>query len=136
MPHPLSVFPSLLDYGLLAPFLIRIVAGFIFLDLGYLKVKKERERWYNLFNTFIGMGGFLVTLVAVVEMVGGVLLILGLFTQIAALVLALLAFLNLYLEWREPAFIRRSLVFYMMLFAMTLSLLFSGAGFLAFDLPL
>jgi putative oxidoreductase len=132
----LSIFPSFLDYGLLAPFIIRIVVGLIFVDLGYLKIRKERERWYNLFNTFIGIGGFFVNLIALIEMIGGLLLILGLFTQAAALALALLAFLNLYLEWRDPAFVRRSFVFYPMLFAMTLSLLFSGAGFLAIDLPL
>jgi uncharacterized membrane protein YphA (DoxX/SURF4 family) len=125
-----------LDYSLLAPFIIRIVAGLIFIDLGYLKFRKERTRWYGLFNTFLGVGGFFVTLAAAIEIVGGILLFVGLFTQAAALVLAILTWLNLYLEWRDEAFVRRDLVFYAMLFAMTLSLLFSGAGFFAFDLPL
>lgn len=132
----LSLFPSLLDYSLLAPFIIRLVAGLIFLDLGYLKLRRERTRWTDLFNTFLGFGGIFVAIIAAIETVGGLLLIIGLFTQAAALVLAILTFLNLYLEWRDPAFVRRSFVFYLMLFAMTLSLLFSGAGFLAFDLPL
>jgi len=132
----LSAFPSLLDYGLLAPLIIRVIAGLIFIDLGYLKIRKERERWYNLFNTFLGIGGFFVGLAAFIEFAGGILLVIGLFTQVAALVLAVITWLNLYLEWRDERFVRRSFVFYIMLFAMTLSLLFSGAGFLAFDLPL
>jgi uncharacterized membrane protein YphA (DoxX/SURF4 family) len=132
----LSAFPSLLDYGLLAPFIIRVVAGLIFIDLGYLKIKRERTRWFNLFNTFLGIGGFFVGLAAAIEIVGGILLFIGLFTQVAALVLAILTWLNLYLEWRDEMFVRRSFVFYVMLFAMTLSLLFSGAGFFALDYPL
>ena len=64
------------------------------------------------------------------------MLILGAYTQIAALVLALLTFAESYIEYKDPAILRRNLVFYVMLFAIVVSLLLSGAGAYAFDLPL
>lgn len=136
MPHPTNPFPILLDFALLAPFLLRVIVGLIYIDLGYLKLRRENERWETLMKTFLGLGGFAVTLVAFVEMLLGLLLILGLYTQVAALVLALLAFANAYLESKNDAFVKRDIVFHVMLFTMAVSLLFLGAGFLAFDLPL
>lgn len=134
--HTLNIFPFFLDYGLLAPFFIRVAAGLIFLDLGVLKLNKERGRWLALYQNFLKGGPGLLTGVALIEAVGGILLLIGLYTQIAAIVLAILSFFNLYFEWRDPAFVRRSFAFHLMLFVMTVSLVFSGAGFLAFDYPL
>jgi uncharacterized membrane protein YphA (DoxX/SURF4 family) len=132
----LNPFPILLDYQLLSPFLIRIVAGVIFIDLGYFMLTKERERWLALFSDFLKAGKILLNVVAAIEIVGGLMFVVGFLTQYAALALAILSFLNLYLEWIDPVFVRRNFVFHLMLFVMTISLLFSGAGFLAFDLPL
>ena len=132
----LNTFPTLLDFGLLAPFLIRIVAGLIFIDLGIFKLTRERKQWTGLFRTFLRAGAGLVNVLALVEIVGGLLLIIGMFTQVSALALGLLTFVNLNLEFKNPAFVRRDFTFYVMLFAMTMSLLFTGAGFFAYDLPL
>ena len=60
--------------------------------------------------------------------VGAASVILGIFTQGGVLVLALL---STYCAKKSE-----NKVVYALLFAMALSLLFSGAGFLAFDLPL
>jgi len=68
--------------------------------------------------------------------VGGALLILGLYTQIAALALAFITFGQLYVEYKEETLLKRNLAFYLLLFAITFSLLLSGAGRPAFDLPL
>lgn len=132
----LNPFPGLLDYAILSPFIIRLVLGFIVLNLGFLKLRGERERWTALFRTFLGFGGSFVFLVALVEILAGSLIVVGLFTQVAALAVALLSFVNLYLEMKEDALVKRDFVFYATLFAMSLSLLLTGAGFLAFDLPL
>jgi len=132
----LNVFPSLLDFSLLAPVILRIVAGLIFVDLGYLKLRKEKARWATLYNSFLFQGNLLLLIIATIEIVGGIMLIIGLYTQIAALLLSILTFMNVSVEFREPSFIRRDFVFYLMLLVITLSLLVTGAGLFAFDLPL
>jgi uncharacterized membrane protein YphA (DoxX/SURF4 family) len=71
-----------------------------------------------------------------IEIVGGIMLILGLYTQIAALVLGLLTLAEAYTEYKDPLILKRNFVFYTMLFAILLSLLLSGAGAFAIDLPL
>jgi len=78
----------------------------------------------------------LVKALGFVEIVSGVMLILGFYTQIAALVLAILAFIELFAEQKESALVKRDIVFYVFIFAIALSLLFTGAGAFSLDLPL
>jgi len=133
----LNVFPELLSFSFLAPMILRIVLGVITLNLGLLKWKTERERW-NLF--FKGFGatesGVFVTLFALIEIIGGVALILGLYTQMAALIFAVIGFVEIYAEYKESALVKRNITFYILLFAIALSLLFTGAGAYSLDLPL
>jgi len=133
----LNPFPELLVYSMLAPFLLRIVIGFIFIDLGLLLFKGEKERWILSFNTLrIPNPKLVVKIIGVVEIVGGIALLLGAYTQVVALVLALLTFVETYIEYKNPELIKRTFVFYLLIFIITLSLLFSGAGAFAIDLPL
>jgi len=64
------------------------------------------------------------------------MLILGFYTQISALILAIITFAETYIEYKESAILKRNLIFYIILFAILLSLLLSGAGAFAIDLPL
>lgn len=66
--------------------------------------------------------------VSAVSLIAGMLVFVGLFTQPAALVLAVISLARV----RD----KDDRLLYLLLFAMALSLLFSGAGFFAFDLPL
>ncbi|TAL48798.1 DoxX family protein [Patescibacteria group bacterium] len=133
----LNPFPNLLAYGLLAPLILRLVLGLIFLNLGYLKLRGERERWQKGFEVLrLRPARELVKLLAIIEIVGGAALIAGFYTQIAALVFAVITALELFIEYREETLLKRDFVFYFLVFAISLSLLFSGAGFFAFDLPL
>lgn len=133
----LNPFPSLLIYSMLAPFFLRIVAGFIFIDLGLLAWKTERSRWILSLKTLrIPKPEIAVRVLGAIEIIGGLILLVGFYTQIAALVLTLLTLAEAYLEYKDPAILKRNIVFYVMLFVITLSLLFSGAGAYAFDLPL
>jgi hypothetical protein len=52
------------------------------------------------------------------------------------LILILLTFCETYIEYKMPVVLKRNFVFYFMLLAIMLSLLLSGAGAFAFDLPL
>lgn len=133
----LNPFPDLLVYSLLAPFILRVVAGFIFIDLGKLMLRRERDRWNTSF-TALGFQNpaVMVKIFGAVEIISGLMLIAGFYTQIAALILALLTLCEIYVEYKDPAVLKRSIVFYILLFSISLSLLFSGAGAFAIDLPL
>lgn len=133
----LNPFPELLVYSMVAPFILRVVSGLIFADLGYLAFRGEKERWADSLAILkIPRPGLAVKVIGIIEIVGGVMLLAGFYTQVAALVLAVLTFAESYVEYKNPDVLKRNLVFYVMLFAIVLSLLFSGAGAFAFDLPL
>lgn len=114
-----SVFPDLLAFSFLAPFILRVFLGFYFLYFGA-KILKTSESVFSGVRTEHVLGG--------ISLIGGTFVLIGLFTQPAAGVLALI---SLY-ETKKP----EHRVLYLLLFSMALSLLFSGAGFFAFDLPL
>jgi uncharacterized membrane protein YphA (DoxX/SURF4 family) len=133
----LNPFPELLYYSMLAPFILRVVAGFIFIDLGILAFKTERTRWIvSLTAIRIPNPKLAVKILGLVQLVCGFMFIIGYYTQIAGIILAILTFAEAFIEYKEPAMLKRNIVFYIMLFAITLSLVFSGAGSFAFDLPL
>ena len=133
----LNPFPELLDFALFAPLMLRIVLGLVFIQLGSLKYGAERNRWLVSVETLsLRPPTFWVSVLGVLECVGGIMLFVGFYTQIAALVLATLALIELYIEHKGPSILTRSNTFYLLLFTISLSLLFSGAGFFAIDLPL
>lgn len=111
--------------------------GLVFLDLGLLKFKSERSRWISTFEA-VGLrpADALVSLYALVQIVGGLMLLVGFYTQVAALAFAILTGIEVYLEWREKNLLKRSLVFYILLFGVSVSILLTGAGAFAVDLPL
>ena len=133
----LNPFPEFLTYSLLAPFILRLVAGLVFVDLGVFVFKNEKERWIASLSALRVPSPLLyLKILGLIEIAGGIMLVLGFYTQIAALVLALFTFAETYVEYKSPEILKRNFVFYIMLFAIVLSLLLSGAGAFAIDLPL
>jgi len=133
----LNPFPELLTYSLLAPFILRLMVGVIFINLGMLAFKGEKERWQISLNTLnIPNPKLAVKIFGGLEVIGGVMFILGFYTQIAALILGLLVFAEAYVEYKDPAILKRNFVFYSLILAIVVSLLLSGAGAFAIDLPL
>jgi uncharacterized membrane protein YphA (DoxX/SURF4 family) len=133
----LNPFPEILAWGGLAPFILRLVLGFLFINLGFLKLTREKSRWESFFKILhIGSADLITKLFGFIEMIGGIMLVIGFYTQIAALVFAVITFMEGYLEYKEETLLERTLPFYILIFTISLSLLFSGAGFFAFDLPL
>ena len=110
----LSVLPQLLDYSFYAPTLLRVALGAIFLIHSYPKLFEARLR-------FMG----------ILEFIAGVLLVIGLFTQITALVLA--AELFIIIVWFKRG---QNWGFDFVLLVMALAILVLGPGAWAFDLPL
>ena len=133
----LSVFPALFTYSFFAPLLLRLVVGLVFIDLGIIAFKGERERWLiSLSTLLVPKPALVLKIIATVEIVGGILLILGLFTQLAALILGVLTFCQAFIEYKDPAILKRNLVFYTLILTITLSLLLLGPGAFSIDLPL
>src|SRR3989344_447644 len=130
----LSLFPDLLTFSLLGPFILRIVAGLIFIDLGALSFKGEKQAWVSAFTSLsLPRPTLWVKALGIVEILGGILLFIGLFTQGAALALVIILLFEGLVEYRDPALLKRGFSFYVMLLAITLSLLLTGAGAFAFD---
>src|SRR3989344_8125979 len=133
----LNPFPDLLTYSLLAPCILRLISGLIFIDLGFLAFKNEKERWIISLSTIkIPNPKIAVKIFGAIEIVGGIMLLSGFYTQVATLILGLLTFAEAYVEYKDPDILKRNFVFYIMLLAIVLSLLLSGAGAFAIDLPL
>ncbi|MFZ3020463.1 MAG: DoxX family protein [Minisyncoccia bacterium] len=133
----LNPFPELLSLGLVAPFILRIVIGLVFINTGYLKLTKEKQRWLIFMNAIrLKPAKQFVLALGLIEMVSGALLIIGLGTQYVCLVLLVLTAKEWFVEYKEDVLVARDIVFYSLVGAILLSLLLTGAGFLAFDLPL
>lgn len=133
----LNTFPDLLTFSILSPFILRVVLGLIVINLGFLKLGKEQSAWQKLFELIhFQPSVYFVKLFAFLEIGGGLLLLTGSYTQLTAMVFAVLFFCEAVLEYREETLEKRNLTFYILLFTIALSLIFTGAGAFAFDLGL
>ncbi len=119
----LSLFPHLFQYELLAPFLIRIILGVIFLHWAFREMKNSSA-------------GSVKKLIAILEGVAGILLIIGLWTQGAALFVSLDLLVRTFERAQKKAFLTDGVNYYLVLLVMAVSLLVLGAGVWAFDIYL
>ena len=123
--------------SLFAHALLRLCLGGAFLYLGsrHLRKKREtltagfREHWPRLAHICSWHLG-------IVEIITGSMLLLGAYTQIAALVAALLSLKMLVLRRTLPRPAIAEPRFYVLALGASLSLFITGAGAFAFDLPL
>jgi len=133
----LNTFPDLLTYSMLSPFILRVVLGLIIINLGNLKLGKEHVAWQELFETInLHPSKFFVKTLAFIEIIGGIMLVVGTYTQLTSIIFAILFFCEAVLEYRDPNLEKRNFTFYLLMFTISLSLIFLGAGAFAFDLPL
>ncbi len=121
----LSLFPALLTYQQFGPFIIRLVLGITLAYFGYEKIRRR--------GTSSGSNSVLY---GAVEIFIAIFLIIGLFTQLAALLNAVILVIKLGFKARDRKFLSDGINYYILLLVMAVSLLFTGAGFFAFDLPL
>lgn len=117
----LSMFPTFLNHALLAPFIIRIALGVTFLVFGYKNIKKKE----------------MVPLIfGILETILGLSILTGLMTQLSAILVSLILILFLLKKIKDRALFTDGVNYYALLLAMSLSLIVTGAGAWAFDLPL
>ncbi|MEI8327510.1 MAG: DoxX family protein [Candidatus Taylorbacteria bacterium] len=119
----LSAFPTLLSYSRFSSLLIRFILSIIFIAYAYRTFRDPEAR---IPQKFVGL----------IEGVAGVLLLIGLWTQVAALVIIVDMVMCLIVKFRSRAFLSDGVNYYILLLVMAISLLITGAGWLAFDLPL
>jgi len=137
--HPFSIFPELLTFTFFAPLLLRVAVGTLFFWMGYKHLTKERRtaeesvlhgrKWGPLSSVFIWSLG-------TVEILAGGALFIGLYAQVAALAGVLLSALHIKLHRCYSTFSPYPKTYYLLLAVICLSLILTGAGAFAFDLPL
>lgn len=129
----LTPFPDLLTYGLLAPFLLRLALGALFLKAGSKKVRGVA--WTNTFFKRIGIhpARYYTSLLGVIEVATGLMLVAGFYTQVASIASAIICAFCWRAKKTHPAETPGSRGAFLLMFVISLSLLFSGAGFYAFD---
>jgi uncharacterized membrane protein YphA (DoxX/SURF4 family) len=133
----LNTFPSLLTYSWYAPLILRLVLGLILIDVGLLKFRGERRDWITLFSAYrIKPAHLFVSLYGALQAIAGLLIAVGLYTQVAALAVVILSAIEFYIEYTEGGILKRDITFYVLIFAIAASLLLTGAGAYAQDLPL
>ena len=131
----LSIFPGLLVYSLAAPFILRLAAGTLFLLWAGRSLGAEKHALRARFNEMNLPGKEVLLAFTVTEVVVGSLLLVGLYTQVAALIGLLLAAKLAFLSRKEP-FGSANTTVYILVALISLSLALTGPGFFAFDLPL
>ncbi|MEI6304471.1 MAG: hypothetical protein WCP09_00420 [Candidatus Taylorbacteria bacterium] len=119
----LTVFPNLLSYNQLSPFLIRVTLGIIMVYWSYISIREQNKHAGKLS-------------VGIVEGISGILLIIGLWTQVAALVIFVDLAIRTVQKIMKKSFLTDGVNYYFILLIMAASLVFMSAGLLAFDLPL
>lgn len=116
----LSLFPTLLAWQELSPFLIRLVLGAVFIHWAYVGLRASGANgWWKL--------------LAAIEGVAGILVVVGLWTQLAAIFLAIDLLVRVIGRITKKAFLTNGVNYYLILLVLAVSLLVTGAGWLAFD---
>lgn len=131
----LTTFPHLFDYLLIAPTLLRVVVGIIFLSFAY-KMYMQKERGQKMISRIgIAPVPMFWSLFIFVGLVGGLFLLVGFFTQITALILALVSGIAFFISLREPEVFENRPEFFLLLMAVLLSLMFLYPGLWTIDIP-
>jgi putative oxidoreductase len=126
MIQPLWVFS---DWGLLA---LRIVLGLILMVHGYPKLKGLKQTAEGFAGMGFKPGIFWATLIMLLEVFGGLLLILGFFVQIVAFFLAI-EFVVILLKVKRKAGLVGGYELDLLILAAAIAILTLGAGHFSLD---
>lgn len=129
----LNVFPDFLTYALFAPLFLRVVLGAFVISKSY---KKLRPLFTVDGNASVPKDK-LSKIVSVLFLISGIFILIGLYTQVSALLLILLT-IGIFIRKGSRGEVLNSTETWLQVFVfvMALSLMLSGAGFYAIDLPL
>lgn len=117
--HTLSLFPSVLTFGIFAPLLLRLVVSYFLITTGWKIYKGATMKWLS-----------------VLYMLFGAMLLIGLYTQ----AVVLLALVTIKLDWwmkrKISPIASEQLMLYWFAGIILISLLVTGPGAFAIDYPL
>jgi uncharacterized membrane protein YphA (DoxX/SURF4 family) len=133
----LSIFPDLLIYNLLGITILRVTLGFMGVYLAF-KVLSKRNQIVEFVASkipFVFISKISPWIIFVLFIISGGMLIIGLYTQIACIVLAYLFLKILFIDIFIKDFSGNTTIFYVGLIIISLALLFLGPGTFAYDLP-
>ena len=114
-----SLFPELFNFSFIAPFVLRIALGVPLIKNGFGKAIAKEKTPQRI------MGG--------IVFLSGIFLVIGLFTQAAALAVSIVIIANSIILWGQHP---RSWTERLVKLAIAISLILTGPGIFAFDLPL
>lgn len=129
-----SLFPRLLDYQFLAPTLLRLMLAAVFIAHGFPKLRDLGVTAGFLESLGFRPAKFWATVLGCTEFFGGILLLVGLFTQVAAALIAFVMLIAILKVKRAQGFVG-GYEFELALFAIAVSLMLTGPGAYALDLP-
>jgi len=132
----LNPFPSLLVYGFFTPTLLRVAVAIYFVYIAQFLAREEKKLEAIRVPLVGQMRAWMVWLSVVVTTLVAFCLFVGYETQWAAIVGMLISLKHLYGTRKYASYLPLSRGTYILLFIICLSLLYSGAGAMAFDLPL
>ncbi|HEY5383078.1 MAG TPA: hypothetical protein VIJ88_00800 [Candidatus Paceibacterota bacterium] len=132
----LNPLPQLLTFSFFAPTLLRITVACVFFYIAYIHTQRRKEIGATRFILVGAMGVWASWVLVVLEAGVALGLFLGYYTQIAALLGLLLCIKSFVWAKKYPRVFFLCRIEYILLFVICLSLLLTGAGAFAFDLPL
>jgi uncharacterized membrane protein YphA (DoxX/SURF4 family) len=131
----LSIFPDLLIYSSLGIALIRIMLGFLGVYLAF-KILSKKDLVIQFVESLKFPFAFIAPWILIVLfLITGGSMILGLYTQVACIVLAYLFLKLLVIDLWSNRIIGFDFIVYIVFILISLSFLFLGAGAFAIDLP-
>ena len=115
----LNPFPDLLVLGLLAPFILRVILGLLFLLSGWQHATRERREGIasTLRVAWGSTGTFFIWYLAGIEILVGIALIFGFLTQIAALIGIIISVKMLFFRKRYPMIVLHNVTHYVLVIA-------------------
>ncbi len=131
----LNTFPHLLVLGFFASTLLRVAVACLFFYASY-SAYKHRDTAAHLRFPIIGEASWVGKFTMLMYAAIGLMLLLGAYTQIAALLAGLTSIKGLLFCKRFGPLFPYPRSTYLLILVICLSLLVSGAGAIAFDLPL
>ena len=134
----LSIFPDLLIYNFLGVTIIRVALGLLGVYLAFKVLSKKNKLVDFMVSMKFPMVPFAVMspwILFILFIMSGGLMIIGLYTQVASIVLAYLFLKVIFIDIFIKDFSGNSAVFYVALILISLAFLFLGPGTFAYDLP-
>ncbi|MSR78983.1 MAG: DoxX family protein [Candidatus Taylorbacteria bacterium] len=133
----LNYFPALLSYNMAVPTVFRLIIGCLFIYFAYSNLTTNRESKIILFEKYsLSAGQLWLWVLVSIETLGGITLLVGIFTQISSMIMSVLLLAGLVSKQKYPDLLPWSKGFIFLLLMITASLLFIGPGLYSIDLPL